>query len=161
VGLTRAEERAAWYLAGLFDGEGWIRLQHGTSGCAILIANTDPSIIHAAVIALDMLGIAHTLQDRRLSEANENHKDLVVIAISQRAMCERFIRVVPFLSEDKREKATRLSAGRRKLKGHERPVERMIELRDAGYSKRAAAKEMGIGYATIKRWVMGANIKWA
>jgi predicted DNA-binding protein (UPF0251 family) len=160
MGLTREQERAAWYLAGVFDGEGWISLPKGGSGTRLSMANTEWSIIETIKMALDTLGIEYTEQMRPLSEGNGNHQDLFVVVVGKRMMCERFIKLVPFQSEAKRTKAEQLCAGRRKLKAHERPVGRLIELRDVGFSQRAAAQEMGIGYTTIKRWVQVAHLSW-
>jgi len=161
MGLTRGEERAAWYLAGLFDGEGWVGLVSPNGGGAkLVIANTDDSIISMACLALDELAIPYTINVQELSRKNPNHKDITNIIVGRRWAIERFINVVPFQSEPKQAKAETVRLSRRCLKPNERPVDRLVELRDAGFTQRAAAQELGIGYTTIKTWTRDAFGRW-
>jgi hypothetical protein len=147
VGLTRAEERAAWYLAGLFDGEGWVAAR------SINIGNKDESILATTMMALETLGFHYTWTDNR-------DDGLTVIRIATRSEAERFGHVVPFQCRAKRAKWEALCALRRCLKPHERPIDRIIELKADGLTQRSIAIEMGIGHTTLKTWCREANITW-
>src|SRR3954469_13755639 len=66
-------EQAAFYLAGIIDGEGYIKLRRWVAGGRtreswsrkLEITNTDPEIITATCEALEMLGVSYTLGERK------------------------------------------------------------------------------------------------
>lgn len=90
---------AAGYLAGIIDGEGYIRDpdRNGTSRM-VQIANTDEDIIEATCDALDVFGIRHTVSPWKHSAGKSPIK---YIQISGKNNLKRLYSIVPIRSRRK------------------------------------------------------------
>lgn len=81
-------EQAAWYLAGIIDGEGHISTNPKNK--LVVISNTDPAIIAATQHALDLLGVQYTTRDAWVREGNKKafrinigrHSEIIKLAVA-------------------------------------------------------------------------------
>lgn len=104
---------AAAYLAGLIDGEGYVKLYRNTrkggrrAGQAklerrISITSTDAGIIEACAQACDLLGIAHIVS-RWYTPALEGRKRFCRVEIGRREAFQVVRREVPLRCAEKRD----------------------------------------------------------
>jgi hypothetical protein len=150
MGLTRAEERAAWYLAGVFDGEGCVSFKAGERGLThkyVGIDNTDLSIIESVRMALDMLGIAYNERGPIYFE-NDVWLPYYSIRVLTYESIHRFAEVVPVQSRAKRDKLDVLSG--MKPWGLHLPDEEWERLYYAHSNLTAVARELGCNVKTVR-----------
>jgi LAGLIDADG-like domain len=117
MGLSRGEDRAAWYLAGLFDGEGCVSYTQGSQGFAqkvVELSNTDRSIIDTAVAALEELEIPYSLRGP-IHLREERWTPYYSIRLSNYEAIARFAELVPFQCENKRKKIEHIVNGPRRV----------------------------------------------
>src|SRR3954468_8342548 len=123
MGLSRGEsksrekERAAWYLAGLFDGEDCVSFKAGIRGLtrkSVQIDNTDLSIMRTACHAFDTLGIPYKMRGP-IYLRQERWAPYYTIRLSSYDAIEQFAALVPFQSISKREKINVVVSSPRRL----------------------------------------------
>lgn len=105
-------EQAAWYLAGIIDGEGTVG--HGKHSRRIEIVNTDINIIEATTQCLDVLGIGYSQRafqpKNYMKDSTSTLKYMYVIYISQRVNLEKAYKLVPLQSFKKEKLGAVLSS---------------------------------------------------
>lgn len=149
VGLTREQERAAWYLAGIFDGEGCVSFKAGSRGLThkyVGIDNTDISIIETVRMALDVLKIPY-VERGPIYFKNERWMPYYSIRVITYTAIYRFAELVPVQSVAKRDKLDSIVASPRRVMGRENwPLEEIKRLYwEEGLDVRGVAARLGIG----------------
>jgi len=148
MGLSRGEERAAWYLAGIFDGEGCVSYTQGKRGLiqkVVEISNTDRSIIDTVVAALDELEILYNLRGP-IHLREERWTPYYSIRLSNYDAIAKFARLVPFQSDSKREKIEHIVNSRYVMSREDWPVDEIERLYwEENMSCRDIASVLGIG----------------
>lgn len=102
--LEAGRDCVAAFLRGLFESDGSIH--RGT----ITLTSTSQALIHQAQVALLGLGIVATQRQMPESPERFGKRPLYELRILNRREAEKFVAVVGFLSERKREKAATLGA---------------------------------------------------
>lgn len=102
-----SKKEAASYLAGIFDGEGSMRVResrHAGSHCLQVCVNTEWSIIESTSECLEVLGIPHAIRVKTRSKSKPHWKKAWEINIWKNAHIEKFFSLVPVRSSAKRAK---------------------------------------------------------
>ena len=100
------QEQAAWYLAAMIDGEGWVSAHTGSKNRAVRIANTDPALIAAIQEACTALGIEYHMTNVPARRANWTPGQ--VVNIYGRENLRKIHELVPFRAPQKRERLASL-----------------------------------------------------
>ena len=95
-------EQYAYWLAGIFDGEGSVSFNPDHSERRVSISNTDPVLIRRITEALDVLGIGYTVYV--VQRQKPHHKDSLTVKVSGRANLILFFNWVPFQAPAKTRK---------------------------------------------------------
>lgn len=151
MGLTPEQDRAAWYVAGVFDGEGSVHYKEGKFGFTskyVRIDNTDVSIIDSVCIALDLLGIPYTKRGPTYLK-NDRWLPVYSLNIANYDGIALFAQLVPVQSEAKREKLDHIAgAERRRLVV--RTDEEWIALYHKHSNLAAIAREVECNVKTVR-----------
>lgn len=159
MGLTLEQERAAWYLAGVFDSEGCVSFRDTPSGVKkqVTIVNTDESIISSTCIALDLLEIGYKL---RGPVQKKTFKPYWEIRINAYDDIITFVKFVP-LQSVKAEKLRFLAKAAETRGWHQVShwsIEEIARLYwDEGVSPKEIASRLGMRSAGQVRYVMQQN----
>lgn len=106
------KEGAAWFLAGMIDGEGCVtryvkKNKTGSVSRYVTIANTDRGLLEACSRACDILGIDHGIY--RCGRGTENRKRSWNLSIHRRGAVVRTWLQVPLQHVEKAEKLKRVA----------------------------------------------------
>jgi hypothetical protein len=131
MGLTREEERAAWYLAGLFDGEGSVFYRQNTDKGLFLkglkLNNTDKDIIDAYCNGLEVLGIKYR-KSGPFQPKNPKHSRFYRVDISTYEDIDKFYELVPIQSKFKVNRLKFIYRCNRNTNIASRPIKEINEL---------------------------------
>lgn len=158
--MIETPEQAAWYLAGIIDGEGHV--------CSkphyhyIQITNTDESIISATQEALDLLDIEYRTYDKEAQQ--DTHQDFWRIVIGKREALETLADHVELQSEKKQRALVQIvNSPYGKNGARWRPNDsRIAEVRklywEHGLSVRDIATRMGVSKGKIEKVMVRYDI---
>jgi hypothetical protein len=145
-------DHAAWYLAAMIDGEGYVTAPDSDRS-SVVISNTERSIIDATTEALDLLDVSY-----RVSFVEKDHdvwRDAWVITIGRRSEVVKLSTFVRLQSVPKSDRLAAIVARQpRSLSKDDRPIDEVVRLY---YEDMKSTNEIGaiLGWdgETISRWL--------
>lgn len=146
------EEQAAYYLAAMIDGEGWVgepKPANPYANRAIRIANTEKELIEACAACCDVLGVKYRLSFRKRPAKHQHWNDTWWLEIYGREHLSTIHKKVPFISDRKRDRLTR------SIKSYREPLNLPSEvvLREMyfeqGLTVREIAEQLGMPFKRI------------
>lgn len=148
-----SNEAAAWYLAGLFDGEGHIS-KRAIKGKArgftrdARITNTDPDLLDAAEAALTRLGIAFTRHDR--SERDRlGTKPIFDIIVSHKDNLDLLLDLIPMQTSKLESLKESVGSYVRKNRPPEEDLRKLVE---GGWSDAVIGETYGVTGGAVWFW---------
>lgn len=157
MGLSRREQEAAWYLAGIIDGEGCVYLKWRSTGgiekALIDITNTDKSLIEAVEYALEILEINYTIKGPIQKLAK--HSPFWKIVIGRREDLRTVYNKVPIQSNSKAQKLEAIvSHPMRCLPRDEWPLEEIDRLYwIENFTARQVGERLGIDHKRVLHYM--------
>lgn len=143
--MAYTEEQAAYYLAAMIDGEGWVGEPKGTINRAIRIANTERDLIDAIEECCQILGLHYLTYPYEAKRDNWSPGWMVHITgeDSFRVVLEK----VPIRSSRKLDRVRRTASSYRPPINVDE-VSRLYY--DEGLTQQQVASQLGVGYKRIK-----------
>jgi hypothetical protein len=143
------EEQAAWYLAAMIDGEGWIgdvdtKIGPTPRNRAVRINNCDEALIRAVERCCDVLGMHYT--KRRQDGRREGWNDQYAIEITGAESMRRLLAVVPIQSPKKLDRLRRMIETYKP----EIDIDELRRIYEGGATAQETADTLGVGVKRIR-----------
>lgn len=148
----------------MIDGEGCVsepkRYQPDSTSRHVTISNTEASLVDACCEALDVLGIAYTVHEKK--SARPQWSDSYVINIGRRAAFDVLLADVQIQHPVKQERLQRIVDLPRRSP-YSSPETFPVDLVRHWYCERGMTQKqigawLGINYRTVGRWIKDLNI---
>lgn len=149
------QEQAAWYLAGIIDGEGHVNAT--LNQFKVAIYNTDNDIIAATQESLDILNIEYRTYTRLRKDPN--HKVCREIAITKRHEIAKLASYIELQSTTKRERLLSIVRSPQRYAAPDDPrIDQIRELYGEGYSQREIASALTMNRRQVQSMMTNNGI---